>query len=156
MQHHVALDGQSAFKFDPVSASNFLMTNFKSAVAPHHFRTPPADDGVFVTTGAEVRAPAQFATVEQFLIRGLGTACQVCVVGQPRSDSRRSASPLPKLLEDSPDRHQRPGRCLRYCSASQEAARGAVTWAIAQMNPTSSRAMAVMTTGAFFRRASIR
>src|SRR5437773_3248716 len=42
------------------------------------------------------------ATVEQFLIRGLGTACQVCVVGQPRSDSRRSASPLPKLLEDSP------------------------------------------------------
>ena len=96
------------------------------------------------------------ATVEQFLIRGLGTACQVCVVGQPRSDSRRSASPLPKLLEDSPDRHQRPGRCLRCCSASQEAARGAVTWAIAQMNPTSSRAMAVMTTGAFFRRASIR
>jgi ERF superfamily len=93
---------------DCYSACNFLMTNFKSAVAPHRFRTPPADDGVFVTTGAEVRAPARFATVEQFLIRGLGTACQVCVVGLPRSDSRRSASPLPKLLEDSPDRAPTP------------------------------------------------
>src|SRR5437660_4436404 len=46
---------------DCYSACNFLMTNFKSAVAPHHFRTPPADDGVFVTTGAEVRAPARSA-----------------------------------------------------------------------------------------------
>jgi hypothetical protein len=39
------------------------------------------------------------ATVEQFLIRGLVTACQVCVVGLPRSDSRRSALPLPKLVK---------------------------------------------------------
>ena len=49
-----------------------------------------------------------FATVEQFLDCGLGTACQVCVVGLPRSDSRRSALPLPKLLEDSLDRARRP------------------------------------------------
>jgi hypothetical protein len=41
-------------------------------------------------------------TVEQFLMRGLATACQACVVGLPRSDPRRSASPLPKLVEDSP------------------------------------------------------
>src|SRR5271157_289530 len=97
-----------------------------------------------------------YTTVEQFLIRGLVTACQVCVVGLPRSDSRRSALPLPKLVEDSPDRRQRPGRRLRYRGAYQEAARGAVMRAIAQMKPTSSRAMAVITTGAFLRRASIR
>jgi hypothetical protein len=42
------------------------------------------------------------ATVEQFLIRGLATACQAYVVGLPRSDPRRSASPLPILTEDSP------------------------------------------------------
>src|SRR5206468_1577876 len=30
----------------------------------------------------------------------VGYACQVCVVGLPRSESRRSALPLPKLPED--------------------------------------------------------
>ena len=42
------------------------------------------------------------ATVEQFLMRGLATACQAYVVGLARSDPRRSASPLPILTEDSP------------------------------------------------------
>jgi hypothetical protein len=32
------------------------------------------------------------STVEQFLMRGLVTACQACVVGLPRSDPRRSVA----------------------------------------------------------------
>ena len=63
---------------------------------------------LLMTAEAEVRAAARFATVEQFLIRGLDTACQGYVVGLPRSDPRRSALPLPKLLEDSPDRAPTP------------------------------------------------
>jgi hypothetical protein len=73
---------------------------------------------LLMTAGAEVRAPARFAAVEQFLIRGLDTACQVYVVGLPRSHPRRSALPLPKLLEDSPDRTPTPGRRLRCRAGS--------------------------------------
>lgn len=43
-----------------------------------------------------------FATVEPFLIRGLVTACQVYVVGLPRSDSRRSAFAAPKIAGGIP------------------------------------------------------
>ena len=42
------------------------------------------------------------ATVEQFLMRGLDTACQAYVVVLPRTDPRRSALLLPILAEDSP------------------------------------------------------
>jgi hypothetical protein len=61
-----------------------------------------------VKDGVPRSGAAAVATVEQFLIRGLGTACQVCVAGLPQPDSRRSALPLPKLPKDPPDRHQRP------------------------------------------------
>jgi hypothetical protein len=50
-----------------------------------------------------------FATVEQFLIRGLDAAGQLCVVGLPRSGSWRSAWPLPKSPEYSLNRGRRPG-----------------------------------------------
>jgi hypothetical protein len=40
------------------------------------------------------------STVEQFLIRGLDTACGAFVVGLPRSDPRRSVAPLLILAED--------------------------------------------------------
>lgn len=96
------------------------------------------------------------ATVEQFLIRGLDAACQLCVVGLPRSGSRRSAWPLPKSPEDSLNRRRRPGCRLEVRRASQAAIiLGSTLRPIAQMNPTSSRATAVITTGVFFRRASI-
>jgi hypothetical protein len=61
------------------------------------------------------------ATVEQFLIRGLDAACQLCVVGLPRSGSRRSAWPLPKSPEDSLNRRRRPGCRLEVRRASQAA-----------------------------------
>jgi hypothetical protein len=94
------------------------------------------------------------ATVEQFLIRGLDAACQLCVVGLPRSGSRRSAWPLPKSPEDSLNRRRRPGCRLEVRRASQAAIiLGSTLRPIAQMNPTSSRATAVITTDAFFRRA---
>jgi hypothetical protein len=91
-----------------------------------------------------------FATVEQFLIRGLDAACQLCVVGLPRSGSRRSAWPLPKSPEDYLNRRRRPGCRLEVRRASQAAIIvGSTLRPIAQMNPTSSRATAVITTGAF-------
>jgi DNA modification methylase len=62
-----------------------------------------------------------FATVEQFLIRGLDAACQLCVVGLPRSGSRRSAWPLPKSPEDSLNRRRRPDCRLEGRRASQAA-----------------------------------
>ena len=59
--------------------------------------------------------------------------------------------------EDSPNRRRRPDCRLDGREASQAAIiRGSTLRPIAQMNPTSSRAIAVITTGAFFRRASIR
>ena len=75
------------------------MTDFKLRTSSHP-RAARADL-VGIADKLEPRSgAAAVVTVEQFLIRGLGTACQVCVVGLPRSDSRRSALPLPKLPED--------------------------------------------------------
>jgi hypothetical protein len=83
------------------------MTDFKLWTSSHP-RAARADL-VGISDKLEPRSgAAAVATVEQFLIRGLGTACQVCVAGLPQPDSRRSALPLPKLPEDPPDRHQRP------------------------------------------------
>src|ERR1700730_10268185 len=74
-----------------------------------------AEDGLRLSkTWGGGQGAVAATTVEQVLIRGLVTACQVCIVGLPRSDSRRSALPLPKVVEDSPDRHRRPGRFRQF------------------------------------------
>ena len=49
---------------------------------------------VFLRTRGRRSGRGAITTVEQFLIRGLGTACQFFVVGLPRSEPRRSGSPL--------------------------------------------------------------
>ncbi len=98
------------------------------------------------------------STVEPFLIRGLDTACGAFVVGLPLSDPRRSVVPLLKLAEDPLT-----GADV-LAAASDEVlalyyamtAPGSTCCPIAQMKPTSSRAMAVMTIGAFLPRASMR
>jgi hypothetical protein len=75
---------------------NCLMIDFKLRTSSH--RHAARADLVGIADNLEPRSgAAAVATVEQFLIRGLGTACQVCVAELPRPGSRRSALPLPKL-----------------------------------------------------------
>jgi hypothetical protein len=105
--------------FDPLTGGYrrpmSLMTNCKTRCRVESaLRADRADDTGSGWGGRQ--GAGAIATVEQFLIRGLDTACQGCVVGLPRSDSGKSALPLPNLVRDSPDRRQRPGHCLR-CSA---------------------------------------
>jgi hypothetical protein len=69
----------------------------------------------FVGMGARVRAPA----LSRRLSSGLATACQVCVVGLPRSESRRSALPLRRLEEDSPHQASTPWRSPRMPRLAQ-------------------------------------
>ena len=97
----------------PLRASGLLMTGVKRLDERFCIRAKDADGGVFLRMGSGGQGVGAITTVEQFLIRGLATACQAFVVGLPRSDRRRSALPLPSPVEDSPDRHGRPGHRLR-------------------------------------------
>ena len=70
--------------------------------------------------------------------------------GVPRSDPRRSALPLLIFGGGFPNRRRRPGHRLVCALACRPALVGEAKQPIAQMNPTSSRATAVITIGALF------
>ncbi len=97
------------------------------------------------------------STVEPFLIRGLDTAYGAFVVGGPRSDPRRSVVPLLNLTEDPlTGADALAAASMSLCTRYAPMVFGSTCRAIAHMKPTSSRAMAVITIGAFLPRASMR
>jgi hypothetical protein len=113
---------------------------------------------VSAASGARVRAPALSRRLSSFLFAGWLPHAKYAswgCLGLTRGD-RRCRSQFSE--EDSPNRRRRPGHRLVCCvlSAGQLGTlTGEAKQPIAQMNPTSSRAMAVITIGAFFRLASI-